>query len=220
MTAGSIPTRAAQGSRAPRLTKLERTRLRLVDAVRAEIEQEGGFTAEQVARRAETSPATFYNHFANKDIALAAGFAAVMDDLVALVESRLRIEQLLDAGLERFAHDWVLACVAFFRTNSATFRAAQAGFAASDTLRRIYREHEDAALDHYVRFVSLAQRAQAVRADDPRAMAQALMIQNQGLNHPGVLRLEPGGALHRELSRQVVRHLEPEATRTEEGASR
>ena len=49
------------------LRKTERTRLRLVDAVRAEIEATGGFTAEHVARRAETSPATFYNHFESKD---------------------------------------------------------------------------------------------------------------------------------------------------------
>ncbi len=219
MAANSIPAHDLHAD-PPRLKKTERTRLRLVEAVRAEIERGGGFTAEQVARRAETSPATFYNHFASKDDALAAGFAAVMDDLVALVESRLRIERLLDAGLDDFAGDWVLACAAFFRANSATLRAAQARVAGSDELRRIYREHEDAALAHYVRFVTLAQRAHAVRAGDAEAMARAFMIQNQGLNHPMVLRLEPGDALHRELTRQVVRQLEADDDRRDRGAHR
>lgn len=204
MAADSIPTPDV-----PRLRKTQRTRLRLVEAVRAEIEAEGAFTAEQVARRAETSPATFYNHFAGKDEALAAAFDAVMDDLVALVDARLRIDRLLELGLDAFAADWVRACVDFFRANSVTLRAAQAQMAASDELRRIYREHEAAALSRYVRFVTLGQRARAVREGEARAMASAWMIQNQGWNHPSVLRLAPDDALHGELARGTVQHLTP-----------
>jgi AcrR family transcriptional regulator len=209
----SIPTLdSSPVAPAPRgLKKTARTRLRLVEAVRAEIEHAGGFTAEQVARRAETSPATFYNHFPSKDEALAAGFAAVMDDLVAHVETHLHIERLLDAGLDRFAADWVLACVDFFRANSATLRAAQARMSASDELRRSFRAHEAAALALYVRFVELGQRARTVRAGDAEAIARALMIQNEGWNHPAVLKLTPGDPLHRELARGVVRHLESDA---------
>ena len=206
VAAESIPSPDPTAA-SPRLSKTERTRLRLVEAVRAEIEGAGDFTAERVARRSETSPATFYNHFASKEDALAASFEAVMDDLVALVEQHLGIEPLLDRGLDAFAADWVLACAAFFRANSATLRAAQARVPGSALLRRIFREHEDAALAHYVRFVELGQRAHAIRAGDASAMAHALMIQNQGLNHPAVLRLEAGDALHRELARSVVRHL-------------
>lgn len=220
MTADSKPTLDPQAPRSPApdagrppvgpRRKSERTRLRLVDAVRAEIESSGVFTAEQVARRAETSPATFYNHFASKDEALAASFASVMDDLVDHVEAHLRIDRLLEAGLEGFARDWVSACVAFFRTNSACLRAAQAQLPQSAELRAIYRDHEAAALAHYTRFVELGQRAGVVRPGPASAIALAWMIQDEGWNHPLVLRLTPGDALHAELARGVVRHLRAE----------
>jgi AcrR family transcriptional regulator len=192
-----------------RLSKVERTRLRLVETVRAEIERGGGFTAEQVARRAETSPATFYNHFAGKDDALAAAFDGVMRDLVAHVETHLRIDRLLDLGIEAFARDWVLACVRFFRANCMTLRAAQAQVPVHEEMRRIFLSHESATLAIYQRFIELGQKARAVRSGDAHAMASALMIQNQGWNHPPVLRLEPGDALHEELAGSVVRHLSP-----------
>jgi len=222
MAAESIATHAPEppASGPPRLRKVERTRLRLIEAVRAQIEQGGGFTAELVARRAETSSATFYNHFANKDDALAAAFDAVMDDLVAHVDAHLRIDRLLENGLDGFARDWVLACVVFFRANCMTLRAAQAQVPVSEELRRIFRAHEDAALAHYVRFVQLGQKAHAVRTGDADAMAQALLIQNEGWNHPAVLKLEPGDALHEELALGVVRHLAPDAARLEQGETR
>jgi len=210
MATDPIPTQASNDPTplsSARLGKTERTRLRLVDAVRAELEDAGQFTAEQVARRAETSPATFYNHFAGRDDALAAGFSAVMQDLVAHVDTHLRIDRVLDAGLDAFAGDWVSACLAFFRANSATLRAAQAQLPASDTLRRIFREHEDGALERYVRFVRLGQQAGVFRDGEATAIAHALMIQNEGWNHPGVLKLTPDDALHAELARGVVRHL-------------
>ena len=116
MAPQSTPTLA----QAP-LRKTERTRLRLVEAVRHEIEDAGAFTAEQAARRAGASPATFYNHFGSKEDALAAAFAALMDDLVGHVETQLRVERLLELGLEAFAREWVWATARFFRTNSKTF---------------------------------------------------------------------------------------------------
>lgn len=210
MAAESIPTLDAQVERP--LRKTERTRLRLVEAVRAEIESTGGFTAELVARRAETSPATFYNHFANKDDALAASFTAVMRDLVAHVEAHLRSDRLLEVGLEPFARDWLAACLAFFRANSSTLRSAQAQVPASNELRRIFRDHEAAALEHYVRFVELAQNARVVREGDAPSIAHALMIQNEGWNHPAALRPDVDEALLDELAGQVVRHLAPMPT--------
>lgn len=204
---------------APRLRKTERTRRRLVEAVRAELERAGQFTAEQVARRAEASPATFYNHFTGKDDALAAAFAAVMDDLVAHVEGHLRIDALLERGLEGFARDWVDACVDFFRAHCMTLRAAQAQVPVSEELRAIFRSHEQAAPAHYVRFVRLGQRAGVVREGDAEAMAHALMIQNEGWNHPAVLRRARGDALHAELALGVVRQLAP-ATAADRGESR
>jgi AcrR family transcriptional regulator len=204
---GSAATRNA----APRPGgKTDRTRLRLVAAVRSEFEASGGFTADLVVRRAGSSPATFYNHFASKEDALIAAYSAAMDDLVEFVTRQLQIERILDAGLERFASNWVLQCVAFFRDNSVVFRAAQMQAPLSETLREVYRAHERAALEIYERFVRLGQRAQMIRPGDTSAIAYVMMITSEGYNNPAILRMDAGDALHRELSRAVVRMLEPE----------
>ena len=193
------------------LRKTERTRLRLVEAVRLEIEQAGAFTAEQAAQRAGASPATFYNHFGSKEDALGAAFSALMDDLIGLVENHLRVERLLEVGLEAFAHDWVNETAQFFRANSKTFGAAQMQMPASKSLRMIFREREAAALEVYTRFIRLGQVAHALRDGDPASIALAFMITNQGWNHPRVLRMQPGDDLHHELTHAVVMQLAPPA---------
>ncbi len=201
-TAQSIPGSAAGGDR-----RVVRTRLRLVEAVRGEVEATGGFTAEEVARRAGSSPATFYNHFATKDDALLAAFNAAMDDLVAMVGAELRIDALLERGLDDFATAWVGTCAAFFRENCLVFRAAQTRLPASKAFRTVFREHEDAAFDHYLRFVRLGQTARVLRDGEAESMARAMMIASEGWNHPAVLKMELGGSLQRELAAGVVRTL-------------
>ena len=184
--------------------KIDRTRLRLVEAARDEMAESGHFTADLVARRAGSSPATFYNHFASKDEAFVAVFSAVMDDLVAFVGAHLRIERLLDVGLARFASEWVLACRDFFVANNLVFSAAQMQFPVSKAVRDVYREREEASFEHFRRFVELGQRASVLRAGDAASIGRALMVTAEGWNNPAVLRLEPDDALHGELARVVV----------------
>lgn len=184
--------------------KADRTRRRLVEAVREEVESTGGFTAEGVARRAGSSPATFYNHFASKDEALLAAFAAAMGELVDFVSEELRIEHVLERGLEEFALRWVGASADFFRDNCLVFQTAGTQLPQSRPLRQIYRDHEDAALERYERFIRLGQAARLIREGDAAPIAQALMILSQGWNNPRVLKMESGDALHRELASGVV----------------
>jgi AcrR family transcriptional regulator len=205
----SVTATSTQSLETPVLRKTERTRLRLVEAVRCELEEAGAFTAEQAARRAGSSPATFYNHFGSKDDALCAAFAALMDDLVAHVDTHLRVDRLLELGLERFARAWVIETAGFFRANSRTFAAAQMQMPASKGLRDIFRDGEAAALVSYERFIRLGQAARALRAGAPGPIALAFMIGNQGWNHPRVLRMQAGDALHCELAQAVVRQLGP-----------
>ena len=206
---GGVPNAPSEPAATRPAGKTDRTRLRLVAAVREEYEATGGFTADLVAQRAGSSAATFYNHFASKDDALHAAFSSAMGDLVDFVASQLQIERILDAGLDRFASDWVLACVGFFRDNSVVFRAAQMQLPASETLREAYRSHEQAAFEKYERFVRLGQAAQTIRAGDASAIANVMMIVSEGYNNPAVLRMKTGDSLHRELTRTVVRMLEP-----------
>ena len=173
-------TRTAQPEAPPPLGKAARTRLRLVEAVRREIEDEGAISAEAVARRADSSPATFYNHFSSKDEAVLAAFDAAMADLVAFVETRLRVEAALEHGLTPFLRGWLTECVGFFRTNSLVFGAARALSPSSAELRRVFADRESEALVHYTRFVRLGQRAGLVRAGDPAALAEAWMLATQG----------------------------------------
>jgi AcrR family transcriptional regulator len=191
--------------------KTDRTRLRLVAAIREEFAASGAFTADLVARRAGSSQATFYNHFASKEEALNAAFSAAMNDLVDMVTGQLQIERVLDAGLDRFASEWVLACVEFFRANSLVFSAAQMQFPRSTKLREIYRDREQAACERYERFVRLGQAARTIRTGDTSAIANVMMIASQGYNNAAILRMRSGDGLHIELTRMVVKMLEPES---------
>ncbi len=191
------------------LGKAERTRLRLISAVREALERQGGFTAESVARQAGSSTATFYNHFPSKEAALLAAFSTTMDELVGLLAEELRIERVLDLGLQGFAHGWVRRAAEFFRENAGVFRSAQVALPQSRQMRDVFRSHEEAALIRYERFVQLGQAARVIRPDERSALAQALMIVSEGWNHPRVFNMEEGGTLHGALAAVVVRMLDP-----------
>lgn len=210
MTTAKRSAPAASGRVPARPGKAERTRLRLVEAVRDELQAAGVCSAEAVARRAESSPATFYNHFQSKDDAILAAFDAAMHDLVAFVDRRLDVSDALELGRTAFLRDWIESCVAFFRANSLVFSAARTQLANADGFRAIYRAREAEALAHYTRFVRLAQRAGLVRAGDPDALAEVFMLTSEGWNHPRVLRMERGDALHAELVRSVEAMLAPD----------
>ena len=190
--------------------KIERTRQKLVNAVRDEVNSSGDFNAELIAHRASISPATFYNHFATKDQALLAAYENVMDSLVDLVASRCRIEKLLDEGMHNFMENWVLSTAAFFSENVALFRLAQAAFGRSKDMRTLFREHEAAVMEHYRRFIELGQAAKAIRDGDQQSMAQMLTIFAESWHHSLVQNLKPGDALHEELTQSLVRMLTPQ----------
>ncbi|MEM1437051.1 MAG: TetR/AcrR family transcriptional regulator [Pseudomonadota bacterium] len=193
--------------------KLERTRLKLLDAVRNEIAESGRFTAERVASRAGSSTPTFYNHFANKDAALTAAYELLMGDLVQTVAQKCRIEVLLDKGLRELAAWWIETTAAFFRQNAPLFRLAQAAIKESKPMRAVFRAHEEEIIQLYLRFIERGQAAQLIRRGDARAMAEVLTITAQSWNHPLVQRLQPGSALHHELIETVVRMLQPDESR-------
>ncbi len=205
-----LPSSAQEApAQAQPLRKTDRTRIQLVSAIRESVQATGRFTADAVARSAGSSPATFYNHFASKDDALGAAFEATMDDLVAFVEERLRIERVLDLGLPAFAADWVAACAGFFRENSRVLGAAQTQLPASKALRDIYRAREAAAFERFERFIGLGQSARAIREGDTAALAHVLLVTSEGYNNPSILRMQEGDALHTELARSVVAMLAP-----------
>ena len=190
--------------------KIERTRLKLVNAVRDEVKSSGDFNAEQVARRAGISPATFYNHFATKDQALIAAYENMMDNLVDLVANRCRIEKLLDQGMHDFMAEWVLSTTGFFSENASLFRLAQAAFGRSKDMRTLFREHEAAVIEHHRRFIELGQAARAIRQGNQLSMAQMLTVFSESWHHSLVQNLKAGDALHEELTRSLVRMLTPE----------
>ena len=196
------------------LPKAERTRLRLVRAVRDEIEATGAFTADLAARRAGSATATFYNHFPSKELALEAVHVELMDELVASVEEMLRIERVLDVGLEAFVGEWVLGVASFFRRNARVFSAAQVALPDSKAMRDVFRDREARALETYARFVRLGQAARVIRDGDVAAMAQVMMVTSEGWLHSSVQTIEAGGVFHAELTGSVVRMLAPD----EEGA--
>ncbi len=191
------------------LPKAERTRLRLVQAVRDEIGSTGAFTADLAARRAGSATATFYNHFPSKEVALQAVYVELMEELVESVERMLRIERVLEVGLDAFVGEWVLGVASFFRRNARVFSAAQVALPDSKAMREIFRDREAAALEVYARFVRLGQAARVLREGDVAAMAQVMMVASEGWLHPSVQTIEAGDAFHTELTGSVVRMLAP-----------
>ncbi len=190
--------------------KLERTRHKLVAGIRAQVSASGNFTAEQVAERAGTSPATFYNHFATKDEALVAAYRALMADLADNVAQHCRVERLLDEGLDDFFGHWLLDSAGFFADNAALFRLAQAALERSRELRELFRHYEDSIIQTFRRFIELGQAAKVIRAGDSLAMAQMLAVMSEGWYHPLIQKLEPGSPLHREMAGSLARALRPE----------
>ena len=192
------------------LSKLERTRQQLVYAIRGEIREAGNFTAEQVAQRASTSPATFYNHFSTKDEALMAAYEALMQDLAALVSEQCRIEKLLDEGLEAFTSNWLMHSSVFFAQNAALFRLSQPAIQHSKALRNVFRQYEESAIQAYQRFIELGQAARVIRPGDALAMAQVLAVITEGWYHPLIQKLEQGSPLHLEMTAALTRLLAPD----------
>lgn len=185
----------------------ERTRARLLAAVAAEIEVDGDFGADGVARRAGTSIATFYNHFPSKQEALRAAYGDLMGALLAHVDAHCRIERVLVQGLEAFLSDWVADTAAFFARHSALFRLAQPAMGRGDVIRTLYLEHQDVVVERYRRFVELGQAARVFRQGDAEAIARWLLVTSEGWFHPAMQRLERGDALHEETTRALHRAL-------------
>ncbi|RMH86187.1 MAG: TetR/AcrR family transcriptional regulator [Actinomyces sp.] len=172
---------------APVVGKSARTRARLVAATRAAIRARGTFTAADVAARAEVVPATFYAHFASRGDALAAAFAATLDEVVDLVGAHLDPARLdparPDRGAPAVLAAFVDALVDFFAREARVFRAALGDLATNPGVRATYRAHEESAMAHLVPFVA------AVRGtgpDDPAVVpvARALLVAGQGLDNP------------------------------------
>ncbi len=197
-----------QETRAPRPSrgKAQRTYDRLAAATLAEICENGGFTAESAARRAESSPATFFSYFPSKDEALAAAFDLALDELVKVAEQGLRIDDLLDRGLEPVLTDFVDDVVSYFTRYALAFRAALAQLPQSKSIRDAFRERQAHVLSHYQRFIELGQKSGFVRAGDAKIMADALLVITQGLNNP-LLTTRKQSNLHQELALNLVLHL-------------
>jgi AcrR family transcriptional regulator len=192
--------------------KIDRTRHRFVAAIRSELALTGLFTADTVAKRAKTSPATFYNHFSSKDVALASAFEAAMDELLAMVNSGLQIEHLLQQGLTEFCAEWAQVCAEFFSSNATLLAVVQAEAPASEELRRIFASRQHESLVRYERFIELGQLAQVIRAGDINVMAKLLLINNQSWNHPFLRQVKPSDALYQEMTHMMVQLLAPKMT--------
>ena len=168
----------------PAKGKAQRTFDRLARATLDEINEKGGFTAEEVAARASSSPATFFNYFPTKEDAVAASFSIALDELIAVTEGGLRIEQLLDEGLAQVSTDFTNRCIAYFREHALIFRLALTRLPTNKSIRNDFRNRQSAALAHYRRFIDLGQKSGLIRPGDPRVMADVLLVMTQGLNNP------------------------------------
>jgi AcrR family transcriptional regulator len=193
--------------------KARRTYQNLAVATCAEIEASGSFTAERVALRAGSSPATFYAYFSSKDDALTAAFQVVLDRLVEFVEEAMTVESLLELGLESFCERFAVDTLTFFRRESQVFRLALARLAENAPLRTAYRTNQRLALARYQRWIELGQAAGKLRMQEPEMLARVLMVLTQGFNNPIALATPRDEVLEAELGRSLFVLLCPEPTK-------
>ena len=191
--------------------KAQRTRAKLIEATCEELSESGSFTAERVSRRAGTSVATFYVHLPTKEVALVAAFERIMGELVSVVDEQLKVEKLLESGLETSMYEFVEASIDFFSRRMLVMRSGLAALPDSRELRQVYREHERLAFEGFSRFISLGQSAGQIRAGDPEELARTFLVLSQGLNNPLVLDSEVRSSLPRELTIVLTGWLEKQS---------
>ena len=201
---------AEPATQRPEGGKAQRTFDRLAQATLDEICTNGTFTADRVAARANSSPATFFNYFPTKEDAVAASFAIALDELMIVTQNGLRIEQLLDDGLEEVCREFTGRCIAYFREYALIFRLALTLLPAHKTIRDAFRYRQATAVDHYLRVIDLGQKSGHIRQGDPIVMADALLVMTQGLNNP-MLIARTDQAVETELAQTLFRHLAPPA---------
>lgn len=168
--------------------KSQRTRATLAAATRAEIAATATFTAERVAARAGTSPATFYTHFPTKDEALTAAFELVLAELVERSNAALDAEALRTEGLQPRCERLVSVLVSIFSGDALVFRVALARMAEVRPLRDLYRRSEAASLHHLERFIADGQALGLIRVGPPAELAELVLVLSQGVNNPRLLR--------------------------------
>ena len=213
MTTGESPGGLAPPPAAG--TKARRTHDRLLDATETLLGQ-GGYpaaTSTAVAAAAGVSVGTFYTYFSDREHALAALFAARLDELIEAVGRALRLETLLDEGLGALVTGLVRVVVDGYDRHAATFRAALVQLPSSPIVRTVYWERHQRSEDVVTAFLRRAQQAGKVAVRDPAVMARSLLVLVQGLNTPLVLG-RPGDeqrALTEEVVRALVGMLRPEA---------
>ncbi|MEM9172237.1 MAG: TetR/AcrR family transcriptional regulator [Pseudomonadota bacterium] len=190
--------------------KTERTRSKLIQALRDEVRFSGEFSVEAVTKRAGMSVPTFYNYFANREDALIAACRAFMEEVVAVTKEKTSISKLLQRGLEQTIEDWISIVSGFFRTNAAFALLLQAKLAQSEELVKIYKIHETQVIDLYREFVELGQAAGKVRTGSAPEIAEFLNITIQSWRHPLVIKSEPGSELHAEMTRSMALMLRPQ----------
>jgi AcrR family transcriptional regulator len=187
--------------------KAQATRARLLSAAAKEVAERGyeAATSTAVAARAGVSTGTFYTYFSDKEAALAALFAATLDEVIDGVEATLTADNLLDHGLEATLAAVVDLVADGYRRHAPVIRAALARMTADSPIRDIYWTRHERAVAVAERFIRRGATAGFVRKGDVPLLAQTLVVTIQALNHPVVLTGdEAAPAIRREVTGMLV----------------
>jgi AcrR family transcriptional regulator len=186
----------------PTTRKARATYEAIISSTREVLRSKGVLSPELIADHAGVSPATFYTYFSSKDAVLAAAFDATLEAMTAELDQALSIEGLLDNGLETTTHTIVRKVIRGFSHDARIFRLAISRLPDSDTIRQVYRHHEESILMVVSRFLKLGQAAGMIRKGDTDAMAAAFLVTIQGYQNPLILR-SGSGPLVEELTAMV-----------------
>lgn len=194
----------------PGTRKARTTYEAIIASTREILRTRGVLSPELIAEHAGVSPATFYTYFSSKDAVLAAAFDATLAAMTFDLDEVLSIEALLEDGLDTTMQALVRRIVRGFSHDARIFRLAISRLPESETIRQVYRHHEELILALLERFIRLGAAAGRIRRGGATdVMAAVLLVTIQGYQNPLILR--PGsGPVTEELAGMLLALLRPE----------
>ena len=129
-------------------------------------------TIEDIARRAGTSRATFYVHFAGKVELIEGAWDAVRQGLVMLYRELVRA----DVRDRRFIESWLDRTFVFYEKNRLRLLAIHEAISLEGELAEVYYERTDELSDF---IVPLLRERSALTEQEARCQAALLTIQHE-----------------------------------------
>lgn len=187
------------------------TRERLVQAARRLLAEQGTFTAEEIAARAQVSRATYFNYFPGKDDLLRALYVEHMGTLSVVVDDLLARELTMTGRIVGVFESFALGAGEY----GDYLRAVTSEFERTFGDPQVSAQHTEMFNAQMLRILEIGADDKQVRTDLPLRF-QAQMVAAVYVSTVRTWRQEPAGdplALFQQAGKYVAESLTPRSDR-------